>query len=180
MGLLIAAGVRLSCAGQQALAQSLLNSGQLLVLRWLAEEVGAAVVQAKPERLDSLSAGDAGRQEWEAICKWQRRRFRAAGQVLRRAARGDACGADKAAAQTEGGAGRLLGWAVDEHGRRLMAAASDLHPAALVWARSWEARLLGAWAMAGHGRLGALSPARVLSDELVRWIGELVTVSSLC
>jgi hypothetical protein len=186
MRLLVAAGVRLSCAGQQALAQSLADSKQFLAMRWLSDEVGAAVALAKPEWYCSLLSDDAERREqeaerreWEAICEGQRRWFRAAGQVLQRAAKGDAAGADKAAAQVEGGAGRLLCCAVDEHGRRLMAAASGLHPAALLWARGWEERLLSAWAMASHSRLGALSPARVLGDEVVRWIGELVTASAV-
>ena len=180
MRLLVAAGVRLSCAGPLSLAQALLNGKQLPALRWLAEEVGAAVAQAAVNRFGRLHSDGAALDEWEAIRGGQRRRFRAAAEVLRRAARGDACGADEAAAQTEGGAGRLLCCAVDEHGRRLLAAASALHPEALAWARGWEARLLEAWAMAGHGRLGAQSPARALGDEVLRWIGELVVVSALC
>jgi hypothetical protein len=186
MRLLVAAGVRLSCAGQQALAQSLADGKQFLALRWLSDEVGAAVLLAKPEWLGHLLPDDAERREceaerreWEAICEGQRRWFRAAGLVLQRAATGDPSGAEKAAAQAEGGAGRLLCCAVDEHGRRLMAAAGGLHPAALAWARGWEERLLAAWAMASHSRLGALSPAGGLGDEVVRWIGELVTASAV-
>ena len=44
------------------------------------------------------------------------------------------------------------------------------------WVAEWEARLLTAWAMAGHERLGAAAGPRDLGDDLLRRIGELAAL----
>ncbi len=111
------------------------------------------------------------RAGWEALRARQRARFDAAAAVHCAAAGG---GADAEAASARAGGH----WGLrDRHGRPLAQAARDRHPAAAEWVAEWEGRMLLAWAMAGHRRLGAVASPRDVSDDLLRRVADRLLCS---
>jgi hypothetical protein len=165
-----------------------MEHGFVHTMRWLADAVGVAV--PPPPRLPTgpfseyharcLSLDAVPRPTWLAMHERQRPGFHAAAAMLRRAADGDAEGADAAAArlgEAQGGENvmwQLLAVAADENGRRLECLARAFGPAAVEWVAGWRERMLLAWAMAGHGRLARGAAAGRLGDDVVRGVGLLI------
>ena len=158
------------------LAQKILDVSGVGALRWLAEEVGVSVQELDTGPLYAGGRAAAARSEWEVIRARQRERFDAADAVLCAAAGGGP--EAEAVAARAGGLWGLRG--ADRHGRSLTQAARDRHPAAAAWLAEWEGRMLLAWAMAGHQRLGAAASPRKLGDDLLRRIADLLLLATPC
>ncbi len=160
----------------------LLDAGMVRAARWLAEAAGVSVVDMEPSPClpGARRLGARRLAEWDALRAAQRERFARTDALLAAAATGGAA-AEAAAASEPGGLWGLLGGcgaAADRHGRSLARAARERHPAAAAWLAAWEARMLVAWAMAGHPRLGAAASPRELGDDLLRRIGEMAAAAA--